>query len=328
MRLFLLLVLAAAPATAEPSIRWLDKTGSVKRAAIASVVSESPLEGKVELTDGRSLTVRIRQLLALIREDDTDAEQRALLMARGVAYMGEGAATDARATCDRLIKGGKEAWIREYAAAHRAILAVRAKEPDARKRVRGFLDKYPSSRFKGWLIFARAQLDVREAESGVEVQEILEEAFDDILHFKGPLIVAFECLVERGRLFAFGDWRSVGNYANGLRTRFANQLAGENPDAALSVVVESSIIRIAMEWHEQRYVVAIDRGKKPYAARVGVASLQSKSKYLLPALRSDVARLLGRLYKACGDAAEAKAAFAESLKLAPDPWRRALVPKR
>ncbi len=327
MRLFLLLVLAAAPVAAEPSIRWLDRTGAVKSAAIASVVSEGSLEIKVERADGKPLTIRTRHLLALIREDDTDAEQRALLMARGVAYMG-GAVADARATCDRLIKAGKEAWIKEYAAAHRAMLAVRGKEPDARQRVLGFLDKYPSSRFKAWLIFARAQLYSREAEDGVEVQEILEEAFDDVLHFKGPLVVAFECLVERGRLYAFGDWRAVNSYADGLRTRFATQLAGAKPDAALSIVVESSIIRIKMEWHEQRYIVAIGLGKKPYAARDGVASLSSQSTYWLPALRSDVARLLGRLYKACGEAAEAKAAFANSLKLAPDPWRRARAAKR
>ena len=324
---FLLLALLAAPAAAEPSIRWIDEKGSVHRAAIAEVKSESATEIKIEQSDGKPLTVLTSRLLTMVREDDTDPEQRALLRARGSTYLGGGLA-DARATCDRLIKNGKQEWIREYAAVHRALIAVRAREPGARKRVLDCLDKYPSTRFLGRLIFARAQAQARGAKTAWEAGEVFDLAFDDIQHAKGPVVIAFECFIEQGRLHATGDWRSVASFAQGLRGRFARELEEARPDGGLSVVLESAILRIEMAWHEERYADAKRRGDKPVAPRDALVALRRRGAIFLPSLRSDIAHLLGRTQAACGDSTDAKASFAASLKLAPDPWRRARAARR
>ena len=83
-----------------------------------------------------------------------------------------------------------------------------------------------------------------------------------------------------------------------------------------------------MAWHEERYAAAKRSGDKPIASREALVVLRRRGKFLLPSLRSDIAFELGRSQAACGDAADAKASFAESFKLAPDPWRRARAARR
>ncbi len=118
------MALPVAPAWAAPEIRWLDKTGGVQVAAVTSVLEENGLQIRVELAEGGEKRIATRMLLTLVRENDRDRRQAALLDARGAVYLGGGAGA-ARKVLDTLAREGKEPWIKEYAAIHRALLAGR-----------------------------------------------------------------------------------------------------------------------------------------------------------------------------------------------------------
>ena len=82
------LVLAAAPALAEPHVRWIDANGKYRRESIAEVLEERFDRVTVRLANGAKLTIPGPALLGLVRERDDVPEEAAFLRAREGALWG------------------------------------------------------------------------------------------------------------------------------------------------------------------------------------------------------------------------------------------------
>ena len=156
--LFLLIAVTAAPALAEPHVRWIDANGKYRRESIAEVIEERFDYVKVRLADGAELTIPGAAFLGLVREREDVPEEAALLRAREGALWGLDL-DEARPVLERaLARKQAPAWMREYATAGRALLAWRAQEKGALQRVEAFLKAYPDSRFLQPATYARARL--------------------------------------------------------------------------------------------------------------------------------------------------------------------------
>lgn len=177
---------------AAPSIRWIDKTGGVRASVVAKTISEAKGVAHVELADGVATKIPFRALLEWVREDEKKAEQMALLDARmrvraGVRIKGVAAVLDGLAT------KGSAPWIREYALAARAILAVREQAADATKRADSFFKTYPTSRFGAELILERAHAEASPATTAKKGIGTYLTAFKAIQSQGGPVRVQFRC---------------------------------------------------------------------------------------------------------------------------------------
>ncbi len=138
--LFLLMALTAAPALAEPHVRWIDANGKYRRESIAEVLEERFDRVKVRLVDGAELDIPGSAFLGLVRERDDVPEEAAFLRAREGALWGLDP-DETRTVLERaLARKQAPAWMREYAAAGRALLAWRTQEKGALQRVDSFLE--------------------------------------------------------------------------------------------------------------------------------------------------------------------------------------------
>ena len=182
----------AKPQISKPHIRWIDATGEVRNATVAKTLSEEKGIAHVELADGKATKIRFRALLEWIREDESNAEQMTLLDARMRVRAGvrlKGVAEE----LDHLAQKGSKPWIREYALAARAILAVRQKSEDASKRASKFMKTHTSSRFVAELLVARADVAAESATGAKEGLGAYLTAFRKIHKMGGPLRVQFRC---------------------------------------------------------------------------------------------------------------------------------------
>ncbi len=196
--LIVVLSVAAATLAGAPSIRWIDHTGGVRAADVVRTLAESDGVIKVELKGATPekptlLELPIADLLEFVREDPRVAEQKQLLEARMAVRAGFDF-DRARPILDRLVAKATAPWMREYAAAARAILARKAGEKDAAKRIDAFLKKFPESRFVGEVIIERAWIVADSKEHATDKVEAFGDAFREIRRRNGPHFVAYRCV--------------------------------------------------------------------------------------------------------------------------------------
>ena len=316
----LVLLLLAWPAFAAPSVRWIDSFGNVHRHELKAVVAESAKEVTVKTTEGKAVTVPLRRLLTLVREDDRRDDERALLRAREDVAAGL-RLDQARPVLDRLAATGARPWIREYAAAARAVLAERAGEKDAQQRVDRFLAQHQDSRFLSAVHVAAARLRARDPDRKEPLEIVFAKAFDKIEELDGPLLVRFGAVVELVRTSLVIDPKH-----SEVHTDFAGGLFNEKTkdvkDMAVHVIVKScdAWIRLAHKVDTAKRVTAL--GRKPHGALVELSRLCKWSGHTLPETRSDLHRELGLTKLACGDPAGARAELEKARSLAPGRVRR------
>jgi len=320
-RSVLLILVLAAPASAEPFIRWVDKTGGVQRASVAKVLEESVAAIKVRLVDGTDLAMPTAPLLHLVRERSTDPDERALLRARRAAWAGEDVERTRR-VLDRMAADGREDWMREYGVVARAILAQRTGEEGAMERVQKALKAHPRSRFVPDLIRARACLVSLAGKDLQEQQGPFVKAYRAIASVDGALLARFGTFIDAGRRMAQTeevDW-TVFLSATGQALRDAK--AEHEGDVVVHIIAESSYywMLLAKAKHQRKQQIAL--GVKPHGALAQVRKLKGYTSLLLPELRADVYCELGVILAACGDREGARAEYEAALESATDLWRR------
>jgi hypothetical protein len=301
-------------------VRWIDRMGNVHRQDLKAVISETAMTVTVKTTADKVVTIPLWRILTLVREDERRADERALLRAREDVAAGL-RLDQARPVLDRLAASGAEPWIKEYAAAARAVLAERASEKDARQRIDRFLKEHGDSRFAGEVYVAATRL--RAAVAGKEDRIDIEfaKAFDWIEERKGPLLVRFGAVVEAIRLSLAVDANNIDvhkDFAAGILF----EKTKDETDMAMHLVAKScnAWIRLSLFVDSARKVTAL--GRQPHGALVGVQRLCNLSAHLLPETRSDLHRELGLLKLACGDPAGARKELEKARKLAPGRVRR------
>jgi hypothetical protein len=316
----LVLLLFALPAVAAPSVRWIDRLGNVHRQELKGVVAESAKDVTVRTTAGKVTTIPLFRILSLVREDDRREDERALLRAREDVAAGL-RLDQARPILDRLAATGAHPWIREYAAAARAVLAARAGEKDAKQRVDRFLEQHRDSRFVSAAYVAAARLRAHAPDQKDRIDLIFSTALGQIEERQGPLIVRFGAAVVGVRVVLESHPRHIDMHEEAAAGLLAAKTKDET-DMAVHLVAKSCYawIRLAHALHTAKQVTA--RGRKPHGALAAVDGLCRGAAFWLPETRSDLYRELGLLKLACGDAAGAKAELERARRLAPDRVRR------
>jgi hypothetical protein len=316
----LVLLLLAWPAVAAPSVRWIDRVGTVRRQDVQKVVTESVSEVSLRTTEGKGLTLPVSRILTLIREDDQRAEERSLLHARQDVAAGL-RLDQARPVLDRLATSGTQPWIREYAAAARALLAERAGEKDARARIDRFLGDHAESRFVSAMHVAVGRLRARDPGLKDPLEGVLVETSVKVAKLQGPLLLRLGVVVDGMRIVTERESEILLMYPKFVSGFLADN-TGRTEDPGVHLVAHScqawaTLVRLL---HEGKRVIA--HGNRPSAALADARRLRDGSTLWLPELRSDVHRELGFLMVACGDPAGARAELEKARNLAPDRVRR------
>jgi len=200
MRAVLVFLALAGSVRAAPVLRWLDATGGFHAAGVKRLIEESGTSLKVELEPlasepqkPRVLTIPLTTVLEFVREDDRDEEQKRLLGARTLVRAGVDLKA-ASATLDLLSEKGREEWVREYAAAFRAIAGRKLAERDAAKRMTAFLRAHPKSRFVCEVLRERAWAESLQLTDPIALLNPLGKAFEEIGKRGGPFRVQYWCI--------------------------------------------------------------------------------------------------------------------------------------
>lgn len=313
----LCLLLLAIPSG--PYVRWIDVKGDVHTDALREVVEESPSELRVRLADGSERTVRMARVLELVREDEGKEEERTLLRARRSVKL-DTRVDEARKTLDHLVQDGSEQWIREYAAAARAVLAERTREAGAEDRLRRFAEEYPRSRFQSECAVAVARL--RAQRPGLSLTESLDQlraGHERVVELDGPLVLRYRFLLDGTRLVLQTQPDTFARLLDGLRTLLQKEV-GEDYGAYLLLEAHTKWAVLAENTHSAN--VEQEAGRQPFAALAGLKKLRNRTGLDLPEVRCDVEQELGRVALACGDKEGARGAWERARDLAPDPLRR------
>ncbi len=320
MRLLCLLLLGL-PASAAPFVRWIDEKGDIHVDEVREILAESPSEVRARLPDGSERTVPVARVINVVRESDERDEERALLDARRDVEAGM-RPDAARKTLDRLARDGSLPWIREYAAAARAILAERSREEDSLARLQRFVEEYPQSRFQSdaALALARARGLARMPAVSKATGE-LRVAHDRIIELKGPLALRFRTLRDGTEMVLPHQPYNIGYFfGNAHQDLMAETGDGKDYGALLLLEAEA---KWAMLLVQQRYAKDEEaKGRPPFAALQEVKKLLAGASLDLPEVRSDLEREAGRLMLLCGEKEGARGALERARDLAPDPRRR------
>lgn len=323
MRTLLCVLLLPLVAAAAPRVRWIDRLGDVHEARLAEVLADDGGKVRGRLAEGGPFEVDLQRVLTLIREQERVPRERALLRARLDASAGV-RLDEARPVLDGILADADApAWMREYAAAGRAILAEQAREKNAAERVAHFLEEHPRSRFTAELIRARARIAMRAVRgNAAEAIEPVQAAQKEIEKRRGPLLQEYMCLYDAAEYLltrSYDDFSMfAGNVADKLLTR-----AEELGDLGTVVLVRSVNSWIVL-LHQLSVASDVQARGLPPHGPVTVLRRQLSMGALdeLPETRCDLELALGRLLAACGDADAAREAFQRALKLATDPRRR------
>lgn len=305
-----------------PYVRWIDEKGDIHVDELREVIEETPSEARVRLADGSLRTVRMARVLDFFREREDQVEERALLDARRDAEAGI-RLDAARLTLDRLAGGGSQPWIREYAAAARAVLADRAQEADALTRLQRFLEDYPRSRFQSECSLAAARVRGR-AHGGefVKATGELRVAHDRIIELEGPLLLRFRTLRYGSELLLPYQPINFKPFFFEPTYEMLMKETGDGKDYGAFVLVEAEA-KWTMLLVQQHYAADEEAaGRKPKGSLQEVRKMRDAASLDLPEVRSDLERELGRLMLACGDKEGARGAWERARDLAPDPRRR------
>jgi len=319
MRLAALLLLAL-PAAAAPHLRWIDTKGDIHTDRIVEVLQESGGQVEVKLEDGGGArTVPLERVLDLVRERDDREEERALLEARADVALNLRLA-EARPVLDRLAEKGSAPWVREYAAAARAVLAQRAGEKDAAARIERFLKDHPGSRFTAAVIRAEGRM-CEPTEDATKVVEHVKETAARIQEAQGPLLDRYGTILDGAE--RLGDSPATDfNIFVESSDRLMSSLMDPAQDYGAYVVLQSAGAWAKLTWYEAQARTLAGLGSKPWTQMARVRELADVSSLLLPELRSDLRRTLAAMLEACGRRDEAREEVARAVELAPDPGRR------
>jgi hypothetical protein len=304
-----------------PFVRWIDEKGDIHVDLVSEVLEESPSEVRVRMKDGSESVVRMARVIDMVRENEERAEEKELLAAR--RDVAAGILTDAgRATLDRLAKDGSEPWIREYAAAARALLADAARDEDAADRLKRFVEEHPRSRFVSDCVLAQARVRGRAHGSAfVKATGEMRVAHDRIAEIDGPLALRFRTLRD-GTELVIPHQPINYTYFFGATYEGLVKETGDGKDYGAYLLLEAQA-KWAFLLVEQRNAREEETaGRKPLGPLQEVKKLRDKSGLDLPEVRSDLERELGRLMVLCGDKEGARGAFERARDLAPDPRRR------
>jgi hypothetical protein len=304
-----------------PFVRWIDEKGDIHVDLVREVLEESPSEVRVRLTDGSEKTVRMARVIDMVRENEEREEERDLLSAR--RDVAAGILTDAgRKTLDRLAKDGSQPWIREYAAAARALLAEAARDEDAAARLQRFVEEHPSSRFQSECILAQARVRGRTHGSAiVKATGELRIAYDRIAEIDGPLALRFRTLRD-GTELVIPHQPINYIYFFGPTHEGLMKETRDGKDYGAFLLLEAQAKWGLLLVHQRNAKEEIATGRKPFGALQEVKQLRDRAGLDLPELRSDLERELGQLMLLCGDKEGARGALERARDLAPDPRRR------
>ena len=324
MRAIFVVALLALPALATPQLRWLDETGGLREVALTRVESESLTSVIAILENGKKIEVPGRTLIELVREDDQNADQRRLLDARQSLAAGLADSKHIK-LLDRLAADGKEDWIREYAAATRALLAQRLEEEDAAQRLEAFLEKHPNSRFVCHVLIAQAWLKTDKPGAGTdEVMEYFMPVAEEIHKRSGSLYQVGRCLLESTRIVHKLNPASLEAHIGYMEAASFSQEPG-----ICDIVIHKGFGTLM--WLERVYEVRdnlLKAGKKPYGPRRDAVRLANTSGLLLPEVQCEVQLGVAQLELDLEHEEEARAALEKARTLARNPYRRAVVEER
>jgi hypothetical protein len=316
----LCLLLLALPAAAAPSVRWIDVKGDIHVDEVREIVEESPSAVRARLADGSERAFDLARVLDVVRERDEVEEERTLLAARKDAAAG--VRLDAAcATLDRLAQDGSEPWIREYAAASRALLAELRREDGALERLQRFLDDHPESRFLSDAISALGRVKARAAgRDSKKMMDAIMGAHRRIRDLGGPIALRFRAMSDMAERVVSFDPGGVNIVLGPIQQGLAKELPENDYGAYLLFEAEAKWAQLLC----YRRAAAFDEkaGREPRGALDEVQRLQARSGLDLPDVRSDIERELGRLQLACGDKEGARGALERARDLAPDAHRR------
>jgi len=321
---FLWLLLLCAPVAAAPYVRWIDKKGEIHVDALAGILEESPSEVRVRLADGPEQVVPVARILDLVREGDEQEEERALLEAR--RDVAAGLRLDAaRPVLDRLAADGSAAWVREYAAAARALLAEAAREEDAAERLQRFLDDHPRSRLVSDAISAQARVKARALGDHLpKAIAVLEEGQRRVEELQGPLALRHRSLRDvMERMVAFHPDDALEFVGPAYDEMLGK--AERGGDFGIYLLVEGDMKWAVLLLHRHQAELEEKAGRRPYAALHELERVNDRSTLDLPEVRSDIKREMARMMAACGRKEEARKALEEAKELAPDPRRREMA---
>jgi hypothetical protein len=304
-----------------PFVRWIDEKGDIHVELVREVLEESPSEVRVRLADGSEKTVRMARVIDMVRENEDREEERDLLAAR--RDVAAGILTDAgRKTLDRLARDGSQPWIREYAAAARALLAEAARDEDAAARLQRFVEENPRSRFQSDCVLAQARIRGRaHGEKVVKATVELRAAHDRIAELDGPLALRFRTLRDGTELVI--PYQPINfTYFFGPTHEGLVKETGEGKDYGALVLLEAQAKWGLLLVQQRNAKEEIAAGRKPFGPLQEVKQLRDRSGLDLPEVRSDLERELGQLMLACGNKEGARGALERARDLAPDPRRR------
>jgi len=327
MRALLVLLILALPAVAGgPTIRWLDATGGLRSDAVLRTISETGDAIRVEIGESgkkpKELAVPLTDLLEFIREDERTPEQKRLFDARTAVRAGVDF-DSVRPLLDQLVANATQPWMREYAEAARSILARRAGEKDADKRIAAFLKRHPQSRFVAEVLIERAWLKSAKVIGATGKMEPFGDAFKEINRRGGPFVVAYRCIPLAARINS-----SVGGRpTRPVRRAILGGILEERPEpsapeATVRYGGESwfDLGVLAVGWRRARAAgVKFDSFVNP------IHELSESDGLALPEVRADIRLELATLCIAIGDTKRARSYLEATRKIPADAARRLLV---
>jgi hypothetical protein len=271
------------------------------------------------MPDGTTKTVPMARVLDLVRENPERPEEAALLDARRDAAAGMRVEA-ARKTLDGLARGGSEAWIREYAAATRALLAEQAGEEGAAALVERFLEASPRSRFLPECVLAQARLVARSADAPPKMVQVFVAAHDKVTELEAP--IAIRCRILRDVVGALlrNQQMDTNPFFSSIVQRLTDEVGAGDYGAIVLVEAEAKWTQLIIQRQEAAALQA--KGRAPHGVLHELKKLRDGSRLDLPEVRSDIERELGHLLLACGEKEGARGAYESARDLAPDPRRR------
>ena len=316
--LFFLIAVTAAPAQAEPHVRWIDANGKYRRESIAEVLEERFDRVKVLLADGATLTIPGPAFLGLVREREDVPEEAALLRAREGALWGLDP-DEARPVLERVLaRKQAPAWMREYAMAGRALLAWRAQEKGALQRVEAFLEAYPDSRFLQAATYARARLTLATLDDFKQAVLHLNVPLRELAKRGAPRVGQAHLMSENSAIWsdAFPDMseyikQMVHSASARAKGDLYRRIGGES-------VRQWTLLAAASR--ERDAVVQLKQ--KPVGARAALLRIAAESAWLPPGLVCDTRIELGWTLHLCGDRGGARKELQRAFASAPDTVRR------
>jgi len=287
MRVVFVLFALAGTVLASPSLRWLDETGGFHAAAVKRLLEETATSLKVELAAASDaadakpqvFTIPMIRVLEFVREDTKDEEQKRLLEARTAVAAGV-ELKEACVTLDRLSAKAREPWVREYAAAFRAIAANRRGEEDALKRITAFLRAYPKSRFVCDAIRARAWTESLAITNVRKLMAPFADAFHEIGERGGSYVTLYGCIRDaalRNTRIRAAELRSLGRSLDALVNTIRPDATAAELVVRLGLATECEILVAGVKWRE-----AVSADIPTALFRDDLAQLENSVDLLLP----------------------------------------------